>query len=114
MAATGPAYLNLLESGELARRAREAVAALADCVCCPRQCHADRRQPDSPESYCRIGRLALVSNAFPHHGEENCLRGRAGSGTIFFAECNLRCVFCHNFGISWQGHGQPISAANCP
>ena len=110
MAATWPAYLNLLESGELARRAREAVDALADCVCCPRQCHADRRQQDSPESYCRTGRLALVSSAFPHHGEEDCLRGRAGSGTIFFAECNLRCVFCQNFDISWQGQGRPLTA----
>jgi len=110
MASLWPAYLELHDSGELGRRAREAVDALADCVCCPRQCHADRRQPDSPQSYCRTGRLALVSNAFPHHGEEDCLRGWAGSGTIFFSQCNLRCVFCQNFDISWQGHGQPVTA----
>jgi len=110
MAAAWPAYIELLKSGELARRAREAVDALADCVCCPRECHADRRQPDSPDSYCRTGRLAIVSNVFPHHGEEDCLRGWAGSGTIFFSECNLRCVFCQNFDISWQGHGQPVTA----
>jgi putative pyruvate formate lyase activating enzyme len=45
--------------------------------------------------------------AFPHFGEENCLRGRNGSGTIFFSGCNLRCLFCQNFGISWQVQGEP-------
>ena len=110
MASLWPAYLKLHDSGELARRAREAVDALADCMCCPRQCHADRRQPDSPQSYCRTGRLALVSSVFPHHGEEDCLRGWAGSGTVFFSQCNLRCVFCQNFDISWQGHGQAVTA----
>jgi len=110
MPSTWPAYVELLKSGELAHRAREAVDALADCACCPRLCHADRRQPDSPQSYCRTGRLALVSSAFPHHGEEDCLRGWAGSGTIFFSQCNLRCVFCQNFDVSWEGHGQPVTA----
>jgi putative pyruvate formate lyase activating enzyme len=110
MPSTWPSYLELIDNGELARRAHEAVDALADCACCPRLCHADRRQPDSPQSYCRTGRLALVSSAFPHHGEEDCLRGWAGSGTIFFSQCNLRCVFCQNFDISWQGHGQPVTA----
>jgi putative pyruvate formate lyase activating enzyme len=110
MASLWPAYLELHDSGELGRRARQAADALADCVCCPRQCHADRRQPDSPQSYCRTGRQALVSSVFPHHGEEDCLRGWAGSGTIFFSQCNLRCVFCQNFDISWQGHGQPVTA----
>jgi putative pyruvate formate lyase activating enzyme len=110
MPSTWPGYLELLESGELARRAREAVEALADCTCCPRLCHADRRYDDSPQSHCRTGRLALVSSVFPHHGEEDCLRGWAGSGTVFFSQCNLRCVFCQNFDISWQGHGQPVTA----
>jgi putative pyruvate formate lyase activating enzyme len=110
MPATWPAYLELLESGELAHRACEAVDALANCTACPRQCHADRRQDDSPQSYCRTGRLAIVSNAFPHHGEEDCLRGWNGSGTIFFSQCNLRCVFCQNFDISWEGNGLPVTA----
>ena len=110
MASTWPGYLELLESGELARRAQAAVEALADCTVCPRQCHADRRHDDSPRSYCRTGRLAVVSSAFPHHGEEDCLRGWGGSGTIFFSNCNLRCVFCQNFDISWQGQGRPVTA----
>jgi putative pyruvate formate lyase activating enzyme len=51
-----------------------------------------------------------VSSVFPHHGEEDCLRGWAGSGTIFFSRCNLRCVSCQNFDISWEGHGRPVTA----
>jgi len=103
-----PSYLRLLENGELARRAGAAVDALADCTLCGRQCHADRLQSGGKQPYCRTGRQALVSSAFPHHGEEDCLRGSRGSGTIFFANCNLRCVFCQNFDISFLGRGRPV------
>jgi putative pyruvate formate lyase activating enzyme len=51
-----------------------------------------------------------VTNYFPHHGEEDCLRGWNGSGTIFFAQCNLRCVFCQNYDISQSGWFPEISA----
>ena len=103
-----PSYLNLLESGELARRVEQAVDALADCALCGRKCHVDRLGRDDPKSYCRGGRRACVSSAFPHHGEEDCLRGWGGSGTIFFSDCNLRCIFCQNFDISWQRSGRPV------
>jgi hypothetical protein len=49
---------------------------------------------------CKTGRYASVGSFFPHFGEEECLRGWNGSGTIFFSHCNLRCVFCQNFDIS--------------
>ncbi len=49
---------------------------------------------------CKTGRYAVVSSCFPHFGEEDCLRGWNGSGTIFFSHCNLRCVFCQNYDIS--------------
>jgi putative pyruvate formate lyase activating enzyme len=94
--ATG-AYLGL-PPGELRRRADEAVAALADCRLCPRDCGVDRRA--GKWSACKTGRLAVVSSAFAHMGEEDCLRGWRGSGTIFFGHCNLRCVFCQNADIS--------------
>ena len=110
MPSTWPGYLKLLESGDLARRVREAIEALADCTCCPRRCQADRRHEDCPRSYCRSGRWASVSSAMAHHGEEDCLRGWAGSGTIFFSQCNLRCVFCQNYDISCLGHGRPMTA----
>ena len=105
-----PAYLELHQRGELANRARQAVESLADCALCGRECHADRLGPGDPKSFCRTGRLAWVSSAFPHHGEENCLRGTRGSGTIFFSHCNLRCVFCQNYEISSLGEGRPVAA----
>ncbi len=108
MTSTWPAYLELLDSGELARRVHRAVESLADCALCGRQCHVDRLHEDHPKSYCRSGRKAYVSSFGPHHGEENCLRGRGGSGTIFFSHCNLRCVFCQNFDISWATQGRPV------
>jgi putative pyruvate formate lyase activating enzyme len=60
---------------------------------------------------CNTGRHAIVSSAFPHFGEEGCLRGQNGSGTIFFGLCNLRCVFCQNWDISQQHAGQECTAA---
>jgi putative pyruvate formate lyase activating enzyme len=92
-----PAYLRL-PRGELRRRAAEAVAALADCRLCPRDCGVDRLA--GKWSACKTGRFAVVTSAFAHQGEESCLRGWRGSGTIFFGHCNLRCVFCQNADIS--------------
>lgn len=108
---TYPAYAALLAAGQLAQRARRAVELLADCHLCGHQCHADRRGPSAPQAFCRTARHAVVSSAFAHHGEEDCLRGRRGSGTIFFSNCNLRCVFCQNFEISWEAEGRPVHAA---
>ncbi len=103
-----PAYLALLASGELRRRAERAVALLADCRLCPRNCGADRLA--DRRRACRTGRYARVASAFPHFGEEDCLRGWAGSGTIFFSWCNLRCVFCQNSDISQAGEGVEVTA----
>ena len=58
---------------------------------------------------CNTGRLARVSSYFPHLGEEDCLRGWNGSGTIFFSLCNLRCVFCQNHDISQAGEGVEVT-----
>jgi putative pyruvate formate lyase activating enzyme len=55
---------------------------------------------------CKTGRYATVSSYFPHLGEEDCLRGWRGSGTIFFCWCNLRCQFCQNYSISQRGEGE--------
>ncbi len=99
-----PAYLKLYESGELARRVEQALGKLADCALCPRDCHVNRLKDKF--AVCKTGRYAVVSSAFPHFGEENCLRGLNGSGTIFFSWCNLRCVFCQNYDVSWVGEGR--------
>jgi putative pyruvate formate lyase activating enzyme len=92
-----PSYLQL-GSDALASRARRAAATLADCRACPRDCGVNRLADHW--AACKTGRHAVVSSFFPHFGEEDCLRGWNGSGTIFFAHCNLRCVFCQNFDIS--------------
>ena len=95
--AFAPAYLSLSPDA-LRARADAAVAALADCRACPRDCRVNRLE--DAWSACKTGRYAVVSSAFPHFGEEDCLRGWNGSGTIFFGHCNLRCVFCQNYDIS--------------
>ncbi len=100
-----PAYLRTYESGELARRVERALELLQSCAACPRGCGVNRMADKF--AVCKTGRYAIVSSYFPHHGEEDCLRGRRGSGTIFFCGCNLRCVFCQNFDISWQVRGTP-------
>jgi putative pyruvate formate lyase activating enzyme len=106
-AAFEPAYAALLASGELAARVERAYAHLEDCDLCARYCHVNRRQ-SSQGAVCRTGERALVNSYGPHHGEEDPLRGRQGSGTIFFSWCNLRCVFCQNWGISQKGIGREV------
>lgn len=103
-----PAYLRLYASGELARRVEAARAALSACYLCPRRCGVNRLKNE--RGACRTGRWAVVSSFFPHPGEEDCLRGWRGSGTIFFAWCNLRCVFCQNYDISHLGEGREVTA----
>jgi putative pyruvate formate lyase activating enzyme len=99
-----PPYLGL-GLAELERRAADAYDLLGPrCVVCPRGCKVDRRE--DVKGLCAIGRQAVVASYFPHFGEEDCLRGRNGSGTIFFSGCNLRCVFCQNHDISWEVRGE--------
>jgi putative pyruvate formate lyase activating enzyme len=101
-------YLALHESGKLRERARHALRLLdGHCLVCPRLCKVDRLADRA--GLCRVGRHAVVASYFPHFGEEDCLRGRRGSGTIFFSGCNLRCVFCQNHDISWQLQGERVT-----
>ncbi len=93
-----PSYLALARSGELAQRARAAVARLAACDLCPRRCGINR--PAGEAGFCRIGRNAVLADYHQHYGEEACLVGSGGSGTLFFSGCSLACVFCQNWEIS--------------
>ncbi len=102
-----PAYVALLESDELAARAEAAYRHLEDCDLCARYCHVNRRET-TLGAVCRTGERAVVHSFGPHHGEEDCLRGWNGSGTIFFSWCNLRCVFCQNWEISHKGIGREV------
>jgi putative pyruvate formate lyase activating enzyme len=101
-----PAYLKIFQSGELERRVESAIASLEKCRVCPWNCEIDRLADRT--KVCRTGRYARVGSYFPHFGEEDCLRGWNGSGTIFFSWCNLRCVFCQNFDLSQQGEGREV------
>ena len=100
-----PAYLALHRSGELKERARIADRHMEDCDLCARYCHVNRKQT-LDGVMCRTGGLAVVSGAGAHHGEEDCLRGWRGSGAIFFSHCNMRCVFCQDWEVSWKGKGE--------
>jgi putative pyruvate formate lyase activating enzyme len=102
-----PAYLRL-DRAELAARAAAARAELEDCRACPRNCGCNRMRGETRA--CHTGRHAIVASAFQHFGEEDCLRGWRGSGTIFFGFCNLRCVFCQNWDISQRPSGRELDA----
>ncbi len=104
-----PAYLALHRTGELRRRAEEALAGLTECYVCPRNCGINRWVDKT--AACKTGRFAQVASYFPHFGEEDCLRGWNGSGTIFFGMCNLRCVFCQNYDISQAEKSLEVSPA---
>lgn len=106
----------------LIERALEKLAPLETCcTLCPRLCRVDRTKIDN--GVCRTGNRASVSHALLHFGEEPVLSGirhaeaglaagaRAGSGTIFFTGCNLKCLFCQNYQLSWLLEGQPVTDA---
>ncbi len=111
-----PSYLELHRKGELRRRVERAreIRVEDGCHLCPRGCGVDHAS--GARGVCGIPGKAVVASAGPHFGEEPCLVGDGGSGTIFFAGCNLHCVFCQNHDISedpdaWREVGPPELAA---
>jgi putative pyruvate formate lyase activating enzyme len=102
------AYLSPAVRATLSDRVTAALDELANCTACPRNCQVNRLADET--GVCKTGRHPLVSSASPHFGEEDCLRGRRGSGTIFFSRCNLQCVFCQNWDISQRPSGQELDA----
>jgi len=102
-----PAYLRLCAADKLSERVEAARALLESCQVCPRQCGVDRLFGE--KGRCLTSRLALVSSCGPHLGEESPLVGRHGSGTIFFTNCNLKCIYCQNYSISQLGEGMEMS-----
>jgi len=77
------------------------------CTICPRKCMVNRSEGET--GFCGIADLPVVSSVGPHFGEESVLVGIHGSGTIFFAGCNLGCIFCQNFDISHLRQGRQIT-----
>ena len=78
---------------------------LSHCCCCPRHCGVDRLAGEA--GFCRLPSGILISHAGLHFGEEPPISGSRGSGTVFFAGCNLRCVFCQNYQISQEFEHHP-------
>jgi len=93
-----PGYFALYRSGELQRQAERLEARLASCDICPRECHVNRLE--NKRGFCHSGSLPIVSAVCAHHGEEPAISGSKGSGTVFFGNCNMRCVYCQNYQIS--------------
>jgi putative pyruvate formate lyase activating enzyme len=95
---------------ELVDKALDRLSPLeTSCALCPRDCRVDRTV--GAGGVCRTGRLASVSHALLHLGEEPVISGRSGSGTVFFAGCNLKCLFCQNYQLSWLLEGEPATDA---
>jgi len=100
-----PAYLRLHKSKELKKRAEELWNIMKSCELCPRKCGTNRL--DGDEGFCQASSQLEIAAYHPHFGEEKPLVGKGGSGTIFFTNCSLRCVFCINWDISQGGKGSP-------
>jgi len=102
-----PAYAKLEAEGIFSDRIEQAYNILENCELCPRQCGVNRI--GGQEGFCRAPAKVMVYTHQPHYGEELPLVGSNGSGTIFFSNCNLRCVFCQNWPIAHEGRGREVS-----
>ncbi|MDI6756257.1 MAG: radical SAM protein [Thermodesulfobacteriota bacterium] len=99
-----PAYEKLEKEGKFDQRIKQAYSIFQGCQLCPRQCGVNRQKGE--RGYCRAPAKVMVYSYNPHFGEEVPLVGENGSGTIFFSNCNLRCIFCQNWPISHEGRGK--------
>lgn len=101
-----PRYLSLGSVDAALKRSR-AYAHLRNCNLCPRRCGVNRYETTG---MCLIGaETAKVNVIAPHFGEEPCVQGHHGSGSVFFSMCNLRCVFCQNHDIAHQRNGMDLT-----
>jgi putative pyruvate formate lyase activating enzyme len=102
-------YLDLERSGELERREQALWNLFERCRLCPRLCGSNRAAGIA--GACSAAENFKVASYGPHFGEEAPLRGRSGSGTIFFSNCNLLCVFCLNWQTAHRGDGKKTNHA---
>lgn len=77
------------------------------CNLCPHKCGINRLEYE--KGICTAGNNLKVALANLHYFEEPCISGKNGSGTVFFSNCNLKCVFCQNHEISQDGFGEEIT-----
>jgi putative pyruvate formate lyase activating enzyme len=96
--------ISTISDTELHKRIEAAYQLLERCRVCPRECGVNRLRNEKT-GFCRSGLNAVVASASAHHGEEPPLSGTRGSGTVFLANCNMKCVYCQNYPISQMGNG---------
>ncbi len=106
-----PGYIALYRSGELEHRAEALEARLRACDICPRECGVNRLSRE--QGFCHSAYLPIVSAVCAHHGEEPVISGIRGSGTVFFGNCNMRCVYCQNYQISQDWTRQQSREMDC-
>ncbi len=99
-----PKYLKLFRNGELEKRGEALWDMMESCTLCPRDCKTNRLENN--RGRCNANSEVEVASVSPHFGEEPPLVGRNGSGTVFFTNCGLKCVFCINADISQGGLGE--------
>lgn len=80
---------------------------LEKCTICPHMCNINRNNNEIGR--CKSKDTIKIALYSTHNFEEPCISGKNGSGTIFFSNCNLNCVFCQNYEISQEGKGIEIS-----
>ncbi len=80
---------------------------LENCNICPHECKCNRN--DKKIGRCKASNEVKIALYSTHNFEEPCISGKNGSGTVFFSNCNLNCVYCQNYEISQQGKGKEIS-----
>lgn len=102
-----PVYIKTYQDGLLKDKIKQAYNLLENCFLCPRKCGVNRL--NNEKGICKTGKNAIVSSYNPHFGEEAPLVGKYGSGTIFFTNCNLLCIFCQNYDISHEGNGYEVT-----
>ncbi|KAI0549105.1 hypothetical protein F4679DRAFT_584899 [Xylaria curta] len=100
-----PRY-QLLTEADVAKKRSLAYAHLRNCNLCPRLCGVNRYETTG---MCLIGENVKVNVIAPHFGEEPCIQGHNGSGSVFFSGCNLRCTFCQNHDIAHQRNGLDLT-----
>ncbi len=80
---------------------------LKKCTICPHNCGINRL--NNQIGRCKSKDTVKIALYSTHNFEEPCISGKKGSGTVFFSNCNMNCVFCQNYEISQQGKGKEIS-----
>lgn len=101
-----PAYLNSYQNGGLEKIIEQGFSMLECCCLCPRKCKVNRLK--NKRGFCKTGLKPMVCSFLAHHGEEPPISGTSGSGTIFFTNCNMGCVYCQNYEFSQLGQGREV------